>query len=66
MQVTLNVYDIRGTLVRTLLDEVREPGSYSVFCDGRDDTGSQVASGVYLYRMQAGQFQMTRKMVLIK
>ena len=66
VQVTLKVYDIRGFLLRTLVDELREPGSYSVFWDGTDGTGRPVPSGIYLYRMQAGDFVQTRKMVLLK
>jgi len=66
VHVTLKVYNIRGTLVRTLVDEVREPGTYSVFWDGKDEKGRQVASGVFFYRMQAGDFVQTRKMVLLK
>ena len=66
VKVTLKVYDIRGRLVRTLVDEVREPGSYTVFWDGKDDNGWHVSSGVYLYRMRSGDFLQTRKMVLLK
>ena len=64
--VSLKVYNIRGRLVRTLVDELREPGTCTVFWDGTDESGRQVSSGVYLYRMQAGDFVQTRKMVLLK
>jgi len=66
VHVTLKVYDIHGSLVRTLVEEVREAGSYSVFWDGTDRAGRNVSSGVYLYRMKAGDFVQTRKMVLLK
>ena len=66
VHLTLKIYDIRGRLVRTLMDEVHELGSYSVFWDSRDDTGDQASSGVYLYRLRAGAFVQTRKMVLLK
>ena len=52
--------------MRTLVDQVHESGSYNVFWDGGNDAGRQVASGVYMYRMQAGDFVKTRKMVLLK
>ena len=64
--VTLKVYDIRGRLVRTLVDWVCEPSTYGVFWDGRDEAGRQVSSGIYIYRMQAGRFVQARKMVLMK
>jgi len=66
VKVSLKVYNIRGTLVKTLVDNVREPGRHTVFWDGKDDTGRQVSSGVYFYRMKAGDFVQTRKMVLLK
>jgi len=66
VQVTLKVFDLRGRLVRSLVNELREPGAYSVFWGGRNEAGRQVASGVYLYRMTAGDFVQTRKMVLLK
>jgi len=66
VQVSLKVYDIRGRLVRILAEGEHGPGNHSVFWDGRDVIGSHVASGVYLYRLQAGDFVQTRKMVLLK
>ena len=65
-RITLKVYDLRGKVVRTLIDDVREPGVHTAFWDGRDDSGRGVASGVYLYRLKAGDFSQTRKMVLLK
>ncbi|MBN2288639.1 MAG: T9SS type A sorting domain-containing protein, partial [Candidatus Glassbacteria bacterium] len=64
--VTLNVYDIRGNLVRSLVNEAREAGTYNVFWDGTDEGGRSVSSGVYFYRIKAGDFNQTRKMVLLK
>jgi len=66
VQVSLLIYNLRGQLVKALVDETREPGSYSVFWDGTDETGRRVSSGVYLYRMKAGEFTQTRKMVILK
>ncbi|MBN2288540.1 MAG: T9SS type A sorting domain-containing protein [Candidatus Glassbacteria bacterium] len=65
-QVNLRVFNLRGRLVRVLVDEIKEAGNYTVFWDGMDDAGRQIASGVYLYRMKAGNFVRTRKMVLLK
>jgi len=64
--VKLDIYDVRGALVRVLLDERREAGRYEVTWDGRDDGGRQMASGVYLYRLQAGGRVESQRMVLVK
>lgn len=64
--VRIEVFDISGRLVSTLVDQYREPGSYSVFWEGTDSYGARVSSGVYFYRMSAGEFVQTRKMVLLK
>jgi len=66
VHVSLKVYDLRGNLVRTLVNEVRDAGTYNVFWDGTNESGRNVSSGVYFYRMQAGDFNQTRKMVLLK
>ncbi|MBN2289222.1 MAG: T9SS type A sorting domain-containing protein [Candidatus Glassbacteria bacterium] len=64
--VRLNVYNIRGQLVRTLASETMDEGSYKIEWDGKDNNGRFVASGVYFYRIQAGEFSKTRKMVILK
>ncbi len=64
--VSLKVYDIRGRLVSTLVAEIKTAGTYTVFWDGINNAGQKVASGVYFYRLQAGEFTQTRKMVLLK
>jgi len=66
--VQIDVYNIRGQRVRTLLDGSREfgAGSHSVVWDGQDDNGERVSSGVYFYRMQAGDYTETRRMLLMK
>ncbi|MEJ2720337.1 MAG: beta-propeller fold lactonase family protein, partial [bacterium] len=64
--VTLNVYDVAGRLVRTLVDEKRRANRYTVMWDGRDNRGTPVASGVYFYRILAGKYRATKKMVVVK
>ena len=64
--VSLVVYDLLGRQVRSLSEGDLTAGSHSIVWDGRDDSGSQVASGVYLYRLTAGSTQLTRKMLLLK
>ncbi|MFH1070664.1 MAG: FlgD immunoglobulin-like domain containing protein [Candidatus Glassbacteria bacterium] len=66
VEVSLKVYDLRGRLVATLVNEVKDAGTYTIFWEGTNDAGQKVASGVYFYRMQAGDFQQTRKMVVLK
>jgi hypothetical protein len=60
-KVRIVIYDLLGRVVATLLDEVKAPGTYSVTWDA---TG--LASGVYICRMEAGNYVQTRKVVLMK
>ena len=64
--VKLNVYDLRGALVRTLVNQVINPGIHSIVWDGIDKTGNKVSSGVYIYWIQAGRFSKTNRMLLIR
>jgi hypothetical protein len=64
--VSLRVYDVAGRLVRTLVDEVRAPGHHAVIWNAMDDSGKRLASGIYFYRLQAGVFDATRKLVLLQ
>jgi len=66
LSTTLKIYNVLGKVVRTLVDEPMTPGDYHIIWDGRDDEGNQVASGIYLYRLRAADFQDTKKMVLMK
>jgi hypothetical protein len=62
----LEVFDIRGRLVRVLASGVHEPGSYRVQWEGTDESGREVPSGIYFSRMRAQGFSAVRKMVLVK
>ena len=64
--VELRVFDLRGRIVRTLIDEVRASGRYRVRWDGRDTSGQAVASGTYFARLRADGVERTRPMVLLK
>ncbi|UCE19681.1 MAG: T9SS type A sorting domain-containing protein [Gemmatimonadota bacterium] len=66
VHTTLKIYNILGQEVRTLVDEVQQPGYYTVTWDGRNSAGSQVVSGVYLYRIESGPYSDTRRMVLLR
>jgi hypothetical protein len=65
-QVSLCIYNIKGQLVKRLLDQYQQSGEHSITWDGRDAYGIPVASGVYFYRLSAGRFQEVRKMLLLK
>jgi hypothetical protein len=64
--VDLVIYDMLGGRVRTLVKEEHEAGYHEVLWDGTNDRGVPVTSGVYVYRFVAGEYQMMRKMILIK
>jgi hypothetical protein len=64
--VQLAVYDIRGRLVRRVVDGVQPRGEHSVAWDGRDDHGSLVVSGIYLYRVATGRFAETGKLIVVR
>jgi len=64
--VRLNIYNVAGQLVRTLVDEEKQPGvTYRVVWDGSSNAGQPVSSGVYFYRLTTKGFEQTRKMVLL-
>jgi hypothetical protein len=64
--VTLEVYNLRGQLVKTLVNDVRESGDHTATWTGKDDSGKSVASGVYFYKMKASNYTSTKKMILMK
>jgi hypothetical protein len=64
--VTLTIYNLLGQPVRKLVHEQRAAGTHTVVWDGRNENGEQVPSGVYHYRLQAGSFVETKKMLLMK
>ncbi len=64
--VKLAVYNKLGQRVRTLVDETKQAGYYTVVWNGCDDSGKQVASGVYFCRLAAGDFTASRKMMLMR
>jgi len=64
--VNLLVYNILGQEVRTLVRGEQGSGIHQVIWDGRDDQGKELASGIYLYRLQVDRFTQTRKLVFLK
>jgi flagellar hook assembly protein FlgD len=64
--VELVIYNILGQKVRTLVNKPLEPGEHKVTWNGTDNSGRPVASGIYFYRMKAGNYSETKKMILKK
>ncbi len=65
-QVKIEIYNLLGQTVATLVDTKQGAGNYTVTWDGRDMYGSRVSSGIYFYRLQADDFVETKKMLLLK
>ena len=64
--VSVAVYDVAGRLIRSLINESRPAGSYSVVWDGKNDLGASVATGVYIYSIDAGKHRQNKKAVFLK
>jgi len=65
-RVVISVYDVGGRKVRTLVDEVLEPGRYHSTWSGVDDRGVELAAGIYLIRYRAGEHVFSKKAVMLK
>jgi len=66
VRIKLGVYNLLGQLVRTVVDEEMNAGTYEAIWNGLDDAGRAVTSGVYIYRLSSGKFIENKKMILIK
>jgi len=64
--VNIIIYDLLGRQVRTLINQTQDAGYRSVIWNATNDHGKPVSAGVYLYKIQAGEFVQTKKMVLLK
>jgi|GEM_PF-3544990 len=64
--VTIEIFNVLGQRVRTLLNETKSSGSYRIEWNGVDEAGIPVSTGMYLYRFSAGELVQTRKMLLLK
>lgn len=63
---TLEVYNIKGQKVKTLINGYQTSGEHNIVWNGKDDSGKAVASGVYLYKMKSGEYSLSKKMILHK
>jgi immune inhibitor A len=66
LHITLKIYNLCGQLVKTLLDEDKPGGNYTLLWDGRDEGGKAVSSGIYFYKLTAGSSSEIKRMVLLK
>jgi hypothetical protein len=64
--VVLQVYNTKGQLVKTLVNETQTEGVHNVVWNGDDNSGNSVTSGVYFYKMKSSTFESARKMILMK
>ena len=64
--VTITIYDITGRNVRTLVNTKQTAGCHSLQWDAKNNIGSKAAAGMYIYTIQAGEFNASKKMVLLK
>jgi len=65
-KVTIEVYNLKGQLVKTLVNEVKDKGDHSVTWNGSDSSNKSVSSGIYLYKMKSNNFTSIKKMILMK
>ena len=65
-RTTLKIYDVQGSLVKTLVDEVLPSGNYLSKWDAINEAGNKVTSGVYFYSLKVGDRVVSRKMILLK
>ena len=64
--VNITVYDMLGRQVKTLINHTQDAGYKSVIWNATNDYGKPVSAGIYLYQIQAGEYMLTKKMVLLK
>ena len=65
-QVNISIYNVEGRLVKTLVDQIMNSGNHIVNWDGRNDIGSKVSTGLYIYQLRTNSVSLTRRMTFIK
>ena len=64
--IKITIYDLLGNRIKNLVNDHYSKGSHSISWHARNNQGQTVSAGVYLYKVQAGEFQSTKKMILLK
>ena len=65
-QVELTIYNLKGQKVKQLINDQLPAGQHEIIWNGKDDNGKQAASGIYFYKMKSGDYQQSKKMLLLK
>ncbi|MDD3284484.1 MAG: FlgD immunoglobulin-like domain containing protein [Patescibacteria group bacterium] len=65
-KASLNIYNVKGQLVKTLVNETKTAGTHQIIWNGTDNSGQSVSSGIYYYKLNAGKYSSTRKMIMMK
>ena len=65
-RVQIKIFNLKGQLIRTLVDQLFNPGRFSPIWDGKDEIGSKVPSGIYLYEMKAGDVRVAKRLTLLR
>ena len=65
-EVTVSVYDVMGRQVATLVNQSLTAGSHEMQWNGRSSSGQPLSSGVYFYRIEAGEYSQTRRMTIVR
>jgi len=65
-KISLKVYNVRGQEIKILINKSQPPGMYELIWDGKDDVGNNVPSGIYLYCLTVGRYQIFKKLILLK
>jgi flagellar hook assembly protein FlgD len=64
--VTMDIYNVRGQLIKSFNANHAKAGDYRFVWDGKDMNGREVSSGVYFYRMNSGKYSASKKMIMMK
>jgi len=64
--VTIDVFNVKGQRVSRLVNETKEAGEHTAVWNGKDDNGRAVSSGIYYFKMNAGKYSSTKKMIMMK
>ena len=66
VEVEITIFNLLGSKIRTLVDESMNAGSHRIVWDAKDNAGRTVSTGVYFYRMKAGDFVKVKKLLFMK